>query len=236
MAHRGGGNSAIVHWAARVFSIEGVEKMRLGDRRMRGTRGMAGAFFHGKSRVPLVPGAGGTMQACSTRLEQYLRLYRVPYSLVRHAPTFRSQMTAAALHVPGKRLAKTVVLEGKAQCYLAVLPASYHVDLGRVAGVAGEPLHLASEEKFHELFPDCELGAIPPFGRLYGVPVFLDVTLAVGEEIVFPAGSHGDALRMSYADFEELARPEVCSFAIKDAAAHAAPHPARKREKGREHA
>lgn len=173
------------------------------------------------------------MQAGSTRLEHFLRLYRAPYFVIRHPPTFRSQMTAAALHVSGKHLAKTVVLEGKKQCYLAVLPAPHHVDLGRMAAVVGEALHLASEQKIRDLFPDCDLGAIPPFGRLYGVPVFLDVTLAVGDEIVFPAGSHGDALRMSYGDFEELARPEVCSFATRDANPHPLP---KRREKKRGHA
>jgi len=171
------------------------------------------------------------MQVCSTRLQHFLKLYRVPYTLIQHAPTFSSQMTAAAMHIPGKEMAKAVVLEGRAQKYLAVLPASYHVDLGRFAEIVGEPVHLASETTIRELFPDCELGAIPPFGRLYGVPVFLDVALAVGREVVFPAGSHSDAVRMSYQDFEELARPEVCSFAVKDTSLH----PVRAQKKGREH-
>jgi Ala-tRNA(Pro) deacylase len=171
------------------------------------------------------------MQVSSTRLQHFLKLYRVSYSLIQHAPAFSSQMAAAAMHIPGKEMAKTVVLEGRAQSYLAVLPASYHVDLDRMAEIVGESVHLASEDKIRELFPDCELGAIPPFGRLYGVPVYMDVALAVGREIVFPAGSHSDALRMSYQDFEDLARPEICSFAEKDAGLH--PAPARK--KGREH-
>ena len=171
------------------------------------------------------------MQVCSTRLQHFLKLYRVPYSLIQHAPAFSSQMAAAAMHIPGREMAKTVVLEGGAQSYLAVLPASYHVDLDRMAEVVEEPVHPASEDKIRELFPDCELGAIPPFGRLYGVPVSLDVTLAVGREIVFPAGSHSDAFRMSYQDFEELARPEVCSFAVKEAALRAVPV----RKKGRGH-
>lgn len=171
------------------------------------------------------------MQVCSTRLQHFLKLYRVPYSLIQHAPVFSSQMAAAAMHIPGKEMAKTVILEGRAQSYLAVLPASYRVDLDRMAEVVGEPVRLASEDKIRELFPDCELGAIPPFGRLYGVPVYLDVTLAVGQEIVFPAGSHSDALRMSYQDFEDLARPEICSFAVKDTGLR----PVTVRKEGREH-
>ena len=156
------------------------------------------------------------MQVCSTRLRHFLRLYRVPYSVITHAPAFTSQETAAVLHVPGREVAKTVVLEGKKQSYLAVLPASYQVDLARFSTIVGEPVRLASEEKIRDLFPDCELGAVPPFGRLYGVPVYMDVALAVGREIVFPAGSHSDAVRMAYSDFEDLARPEICSFAVRN--------------------
>jgi Ala-tRNA(Pro) deacylase len=173
------------------------------------------------------------MQVSSTRLQHFLKLYRVSYSLIQHAPAFSSQVAAAAMHIPGREMAKTVVLQGRAQPYLAVLPASYHVDLERMAEVVGETVRLASEDKIRELFPDCELGAIPPFGRLYGVPVYMDVTLAVGREIVFPAGSHSDALRMNYQDFEDLARPEVCSFAVKDAGTGPGAVASRK---GREHA
>lgn len=191
--------------------------------------GTADARSLSKTRC-VCPGAEAVMQSGSTRLEHFLKLYRVPYSLIPHAPTFRSQMAAAALHVPGRMVAKAVVLSGAAQSYLAVLPASYHVDLDRMSDLVGEPVRLAPEARIRELFPDCELGAIPPFGRLYGVPVYVDVTLAVVREIVFPAGSHRDALRMSFQDFEALARPEVCSFAIKDAGLRSVPA----REKGRE--
>lgn len=171
------------------------------------------------------------MQVCSTRLQHFLRLYRVPYSIIQHAPAYSSQMAAAAMHIPGKEMAKAVVLEGRDQSYLAVLPASYHVDLARMAEVVGESVHLASEDKIRELFPDCELGAIPPFGRLYGVPVYVDVSLALDREIVFPAGTHREAVRMSYQDFESLARPEVCSFANKDGGRRRAAV----RKRGREH-
>lgn len=156
------------------------------------------------------------MQIPATRLRHALALYRLPYSMIQHRPTYSSQKTAAAMHVPGKELAKAVLLEGNGNTYLAVLPASHHVDLDRFSAMAGEPVHLASEEKIRELFPDCELGAIPPFGRLYGVPVYVDVWLALDREIVFPAGSHSNAVRMAYQDFESLARPEVCSFAAKE--------------------
>lgn len=112
-------------------------------------------------------------------------------------------------------MAKTVVLEGASETYLAVLPAPYQVDLKRFAEIVGEPVQLATEERIRDLFPDCELGAIPPFGRLYGVNTYIDRTLTGDREFVFPAGGHSDALRMNYKDFEGLAQPEVCSFAVK---------------------
>lgn len=158
------------------------------------------------------------MQVSATRLRHVLALYRVPYAMISHEPAFSSQMTAATMHVPGKEMAKAVVLEGKGQCYLAVLPASHHVDLNRFSEVVCEPVRLANEDKIRELFPDCEPGAIPPFGRLYGVPVYVDVSLALDQEIVFPAGTRDAAVRMTYEDFEGLARPEICSFASKETA------------------
>ncbi len=171
------------------------------------------------------------MEVSATRLRHALALYRVPFAMIQHAPTYSSQKTAAAMHVPGKEMAKAVLLEGNGNTYLAVLPASHHVDLDRFALVAGEPVRLASEDKIRELFPDCDLGAIPPFGRLYGVPVYVDVWLALDREIVFPAGSHSNAVRMTYQDFENLARPEICSFAAKDGSRSAA-----ERKQGRKRA
>ena len=155
------------------------------------------------------------MQVCSNRLQHFLKLYRVPYSVIPHAPTFSSQVTAAAMHVPGADLAKTVVLQGKTQCYLGVLPASYQVDLSRFGQIVGEAVELASEQRIQELFPDCELGAIPPFGKLYGLPTYIDRTLTGHRDFVFQAGGHSNALRMNYQDFEGLSQPEICSFAVK---------------------
>ncbi|HVB34578.1 MAG TPA: YbaK/EbsC family protein [Patescibacteria group bacterium] len=158
------------------------------------------------------------MHDCSNRLQHFLNLYRVPYSVIEHAPAFTSQVAAAAMHVPGREMAKAVILQGPSQSYMAVLPACYQVDLDRIARAVGEPVKLASEERIRDLFPDCELGAIPPFGRLYGVETYVDETLAGEKDIVFPAGSHSDALRMSYQDFQGLAEAEVCSFAAKTGA------------------
>jgi Ala-tRNA(Pro) deacylase len=96
-----------------------------------------------------------------------------------------------------------------------VLPATYRISLKKLGAVVGKTLRLATEHEFGSLFPDCELGAMPPFGQLYGLPVYVDEALAADEEIVFNAGTHREAIRMRYADYCGLAKPSVCSFAEK---------------------
>jgi Ala-tRNA(Pro) deacylase len=108
-----------------------------------------------------------------------------------------------------------VVVQAGKDYYLIVLPASYHVNPGRLAQVIGRPVRLATEPEFASLFPDCELGAMPPLGELYDLPVYVDESLAADKEIVFNAGTHRDAIRMNYEDFVSLARPTVCSIAAK---------------------
>lgn len=154
-----------------------------------------------------------TTAVCSPRLKHFLELYQVPYELVEHQPAYNSQAGAEAMHVPGKNWAKSVVLQGVSNTYLAVLPASHQVDLYRFSRLVGKPVRLATEREIADLFPDCEVGAVPPFGRLYGLPVYVDVSLATGKQIIFPAGTHRDCVLMSFDDFEALALPEVCSFA-----------------------
>ncbi|HVC00207.1 MAG TPA: YbaK/EbsC family protein [Candidatus Dormibacteraeota bacterium] len=155
------------------------------------------------------------MQVLSNRLQHFLKLHQVPYSTIEHAQAFTSQETAATMHVPGKTMAKVVVLQGRSSPYLGVLSASYQVDLDLFEKAVGEPVRLATEDRIRELFPDCEPGAVPPFGRLYDVQTYVDEALAEEAEIVFPAGSHSNAVRMSYRDFQELTMPEVRSFAAK---------------------
>jgi Ala-tRNA(Pro) deacylase len=151
----------------------------------------------------------------STRLKTLLEEGKIHYTLLSHSPTFTAQEDAAALHVPGKELAKTVVLTGTKGIYVAVLPATHRIDLKKLKEVAGESVRLASEGEVGKLFPDCELGAMPPFGELYGIPVFVDASLAADQQIVFNAGTHQEAIRMAYADFERLVRPRVSSFAVQ---------------------
>jgi Ala-tRNA(Pro) deacylase len=125
------------------------------------------------------------------------------------------QEPASDLRVPEGEVAKSVLLEGKEQCYLAVLPFPDEIDLDRFGKIVGEPVRPAPEARLRDLFPDCELGAIPPFGRLYGVSTYADESLAEEGSIVFSAGVRGNAVRMRFQDYHDLALPEMCSFAVK---------------------
>ena len=149
----------------------------------------------------------------SARLKSFLDENKVQYTLMSHSPAYTAQAAAATLHVPGKELAKTVVLRAGEETVLAVLPASFHVDLKKLGGLVGKALRLATEQEFGDLFPDCELGAMPPLGNLYSLRVFADESLAADEEIVFNAGTHRDAIRMRYADFARLTSPAVAALA-----------------------
>jgi Ala-tRNA(Pro) deacylase len=119
------------------------------------------------------------------------------------------------MHIPGKEMAKTVVLRAGEQTLLAVLPASYHINLEKLAAIAGAPLRLAEKQECNTVFPDCEPDAVPPFGELYGLPVYLDEALAEDPEIVFSAGTLCNAIRMGNLDFIRLAKPRICWFAEK---------------------
>jgi Ala-tRNA(Pro) deacylase len=158
----------------------------------------------------------------SARLKALLDQEHILYTVMSHSPAYTAQAAAASLHVPGKEVAKTVVLRAGDDTVLAVLPASYHVNLKLLAATVGKAVRLATEEEFTHLFPDCEPGAMPPFGEIYGLPVYVDKVLTEDEEIVFPAGTHRDAIRMRYEDFSRLAKPWVCSFAERFGKTHAA--------------
>jgi Ala-tRNA(Pro) deacylase len=152
----------------------------------------------------------------STRLQKFLDENQVSYTTLPHTTAFTAQGAAAVMKISGKELAKTVVLVAGQDTILAVLPAAPHADLQKLSELLGKPVRLASEQEFSSLFPDCELGAMPPFGSLYDLPVYVDKSLAADEEIVFNAGTHHDAIRMRYADFARLVNPVVSSFASKN--------------------
>ena len=153
------------------------------------------------------------MTTMPARLKAHLEQAHVSYSRTTHVPARSSQYAASLLHVPGKEVAKTVALRAGKQVLLAVLPASYHVDLEKLAGVVGAPVKLIEEQECFRLFPDCQHGAVPPFGELYGLPVYLDEALAEDPEIIFCAGTLSDGIRMGNADFVHLVKPRICSFA-----------------------
>lgn len=153
---------------------------------------------------------------CKERLEDYLRENGVPYQSQHHARAITAQEVAATEHVPGRMFAKTVIVlpDDEANMVMLVLPAPYHVNpLKASAALGASEVHLADEERFADAFPDCDVGAMPPFGNLYDVPVYTDTTLVEDETIVFRAGTHTDTMSVSYADFEKLVRPTVADFA-----------------------
>jgi Ala-tRNA(Pro) deacylase len=149
------------------------------------------------------------------RLESHFDRNHVSYSLILHAPTHSAQVAASFMHFPGKEVAKTVALCAGEKVFLAILPASYHINFERLSAIVGDSVQLLEEERCDEMFPDCETGAIPPFGELYDVPAFLDDALAEDAEIVFGAGTLCESVRMSSADFVRLVKPKICSFAEK---------------------
>jgi len=149
------------------------------------------------------------------RLESHLLHNQVPYSLILHGPTPSAQVAASLMHVPGKAVAKSVALRAGKKVLLALLPASYRINLDKLSAKLGKPVQLLEQDLCGEEFPDCETGAIPPFGELYDVPVFLDEALAEDPEIVFSAGTLCESVRIANADFIRLANPKICSFAEK---------------------
>ena len=151
----------------------------------------------------------------SARLKSFLEDNQIAYSVMTHTTAYTAQGAAAAMKISGKELAKTVVLRTGGEMILAVLPAPNHVRLDKLAVEVGKPVRLATEQEFSDLFPDCELGAMPPFGALYDLPAYVDESLAADEAIVFNAGTHREAIRVRYDDFVRMAKPKVCSFAQK---------------------
>jgi Ala-tRNA(Pro) deacylase len=151
----------------------------------------------------------------SILLKTFLDENQIPYSVMTHTTAYTAQGAAATMQISGKELAKTVVLWAGEEMILAVLPGPNHVRLEKLGTELGKSVRLATEQEFSSLFPDCELGAMPPFGSLYNLPVYVDESLAADEAIVFNAGTHRDAIRIRYDDFVRLAKPRVCSFAQK---------------------
>jgi len=147
-------------------------------------------------------------------IHEFLREAHVPYSVVPHRPAYTAREEAAATHVPGRDWAKVVVCFIDGAPVEAVVPAPLLVNLDRLRELAGgHQIRLAAEAELHRLFPNCEVGAMPPFGPLYGQTVFVDALLALEPEIVFSAGTHRDAIAMRWNDFVKMVNPIVGRFA-----------------------
>ena len=149
----------------------------------------------------------------SGTLNAYLDREHVHYDVLPHPQAFRALTIAQMLRTPEREMAKVVIVKVDTRFVMTVLPASWNVDLRRLRTVfATHQVRLATEDEIADLFPDCELGAMPPFGNLYRVPVYVDQSLTGDEEIVFQAGTHSDAIRMRYWDFAALVFPVVEKF------------------------
>ncbi len=148
-----------------------------------------------------------------TRLKEFLEAEGVSYEVCSHRPAFTAQEVAAAEHVPGREVAKVVMVRDDGDTFMAVVPAPYQVDLDRLGKAMGRKgLRLATEAEFARFFPRCETGAMPPFGNLYDVPVWVDDSLTRDREIVFNAGNHEQTVHMAYEDFARLVQPKVAFF------------------------
>lgn len=149
-------------------------------------------------------------------VQEFLRRSNTAYTVFPHRPAYTAQEEAAVSHVPGRDWAKVVVCFAGGEPIQAVVPADLHVDLVRLARLARvEHLRLAREDELDWLFPDCERGAMPPFGPMYRQRVFVDTSLAIENEIVFNGGTHADAVVMKYDDFARLAMPVTGRFATR---------------------
>ena len=151
----------------------------------------------------------------ANKLKEFLDSQQVKYVTITHSPSYTAQEVAASAHVRGKELAKTVIVTLDGRMAMVVLPASRKVGFDLLREVSGaENVQLASERAFSDMFPGCEVGAMPPFGNLYGVDVYASKLLEQDEEIAFNAGSHTELIRLAYADFVRLVNPKVVRLAF----------------------
>jgi len=147
------------------------------------------------------------------KLKEYLNSHQIKYVSIQHSPAYTAQEVAATAHVSGRDFAKTVIVKIEGTPAMVVLPANRKVVLSELREVLGaEKARFATEEEFQSLFPDCEIGAMPPFGNLYGIEVYVAPSLAAEAEIAFNAGTHTEIIKMAYRDFEHLVKPKVVNF------------------------
>lgn len=155
------------------------------------------------------------MTEIAKRLREFLEDNGVEYERIHHHRDYTAMETAAHTHTPGKQFAKAVIVKVHGSYAMAVLPSNHVVDPERMAAaLGGAKVELASEEEFVGLCPDCEAGAIPPFGNLYGIDVYVSPALAANEWITCVAGHHAEAIRLAYRDFERLVEPKALDLSV----------------------
>ncbi|MDX1641120.1 MAG: YbaK/EbsC family protein [Balneolaceae bacterium] len=150
------------------------------------------------------------------KLINYLDKHGKKYVVTKHSPAFTAQEVAASAHVPGKEMVKTVMLKVDGDMKMVVLPSTHDVDFDAVKEVLNaSEVELATEDEFEDMFPDCELGAMPPFGNLFDLDTLVAEVLTEDEVISFNAGTHKELVKMNYTDFEELVNPQVIPVGVK---------------------
>ena len=151
----------------------------------------------------------------SKKLKSFLDENKIKYVSIKHSSAYTAQEIAAIAHIPGKDLAKTVIIKIDGKMAMAVLPASYKVSFDNLKDTLGvKEVRLAYEQEFIDKFPDCEVGAMPPFGNIYGMDVFVAESLAEDEEIAFNACNHTELIKMNFSDFEKLVKPKRIKFSV----------------------
>ena len=150
-----------------------------------------------------------------TRLIKFLNESKVSYEILHHPEAFTAQKIAQAEHVKGRHHAKVVMVKSGSAHLMTVLPADHRLDLEKLGQINDRTPLLENEENFTSLFPDCASGTMPPFGKLYGLPTYVDRSLSQQDYIVFEAGTHTDAIKLSYRDYERIAEANVEDFAFK---------------------
>ena len=146
-------------------------------------------------------------------LREYLDQQGVNYKVCHHQPVFSSQELAAAEHVPGDHVIKPVVVRADGEWVMCALPATHRVDLNELRNqLRADDVKLADEQTLQRLFPECELGAEPPIGRLFGMPTLMDESLTRDDVVTFQAGTHQDAITMSLAEYRRITQPEIAHF------------------------
>jgi Ala-tRNA(Pro) deacylase len=146
---------------------------------------------------------------------KFLKGHKVKFQLRHHPARYTAQEVAAAEHITGEEVAKVVVLKTGDRFHMCVLPATYVLRMDRLKEMMGlKDLRLATEDEIARLFPDCEIGAMPPFGAEYGMETCVEEHLALQQEVLIPAGNHQDSVLMSWRDYERIVKPKVVSFAV----------------------